>query len=428
MTRASSSRFFVLTVVLSCGCANAAPVETARMERAVQHVHPAATADGRADARERARLAAQPHAHPDFASITSDSLRAALAEPASLWNFIVDPSTSHTERMAAAVQGARVLPFDSLPRLMSAIGELRREAAVHRWAIAPHPHDSAPDAIGVLGLDGIARERTVLGRAWSLPSVRTPFPLTWEEECAAPWPWQVAQALGYLFGGLVERGKFDGAGWHAAALTLPWNTDEAALLFLEASGANVYDITLPVLARWRAIALHPDMPKAASRVATELADVQRLWLDPRSGDFAALLALDVLRSSPHIEARRRAAYSVETMAHTVKEERQGPQGLRSSFKLPPLPPIAAALQLELGRAALAAREDEWTRLYVYVFSLCACLEPAPIAVDRSMNPRAPAVSEMLRAFEAWFHAAESGLAATARDDERRWSELRQLLR
>ena len=371
---------------------------------------------------------AQRETRPDLEKFSSAALTGALTSPESLWSFLLAPLTPYPDRLAAALQGANVLTYEFLPRLMSARGELRAEERAHAFGLRPHPMSAAPALPGASASSKAAGARTILSHKWPVPAQLGDYPLTWQEECDAAWPWQVEQALDQLFNRLAYRARGEGgAGWHAAALTMPWSTDEEALRFVEATSAVMPFLTLPVLARWRSIALHAAMPESASRVAGELGELQRLWNDPRSGELAELLALDTLRSSPHVRARENAAYSIASMGRTVLAEQAG-KDARPWPGAAQLPAIADSLFLELGRMGLDAREgDEWSRLYAYVFSLCECLETPPIAVDRRMDPSSAEVKRSLDTFAQWFRAREAGFEAGSAKEQPAWTQLRQLL-
>ena len=79
-------------------------------------------------------------------------------------------------------------------------------------------------------------------------------------------------------------------------------------------------------------------------------------------------------------------------------------------------PLPAAVILEMSRLALdPAVDNEWTRLYVYAFSVIEALDDPPFPADRGMRPLSPDVATRLRDFAAWFgqHRRElEALAAT----------------
>ena len=119
-------------------------------------------------------------------------LSKALEDPESLWLFITAPGTSYLQRLAAALQGRDTFPVERIPRLMAAIGELRRESKLHYWGLEPRYQSAInmywrelPSLKNVVPKQ---RERTVLGKRWTIPTSELPFPYTIEEKERAPWP------------------------------------------------------------------------------------------------------------------------------------------------------------------------------------------------------------------------------------------------
>lgn len=364
-----------------------------------------------------ALLRANGECRPDLQKFHSSALADALSSTDGLWDLLIAPETPYAERLAAAVQGASVLPFECLPRLMAARRELERERRAHLFGLRPHP---LLDSTGGLWAEPVPEQRTILGHAWVLPRELADYPVTWDEECGAPWPWQVKQALDALYNRLADRASgWEGPSWHAASLLMPWDTDGEATSFVDASSAGIHTLTLPVLARWRAIALRADLPEAAQRAASKLSEVHRRWQNPRAKDFAALLALDILQASPVERARHDVAYSVAGMGRTI---------LELPKESPAATPIAQSLILELGRRGLdPGVGDDWTRLYVYVFSFCECLENPPIVVDRRLDPESSEVQHLLSAFESWFREHEAALEAGSAQEGLTWNALREEL-
>ena len=64
--------------------------------------------------------------------------------------------------------------------------ELEAEEAAHGFGFEPNPLWSRMIAGYLMPAD--TNERLVLARPWSVPAERRPYPLTFEEEAAAPWP------------------------------------------------------------------------------------------------------------------------------------------------------------------------------------------------------------------------------------------------
>lgn len=187
---------------------------------------------------------------------------------------------------------------------------------------------------------------------------------------------------------------------------MPANIDREALLFVEASAASTHYQTLPVLVRWRRIALDPRLPQAAGLVASRVGEAMRLWNDPRAQGLGQVLIADIVRKSPHPEARRRAAYGIGALRERFTGER--------TLKLPE-PALAL---LALGEAAASGEEDRWTRLYSYAFSAAEALDHPPIRVDRLLDPNSNEVPERLAAFTAWFRKERRRLERKAAEQIR----------
>ena len=249
--------------------------------------------------------------------------------------------------------------------------------------------------------------RQILGHTWTPPAQPLDYPLTPKEREDAPWPWQVQQALQDLDGGLIpstyaplEREKADA--YLNAVLTMPCETDEEATWLVSAVQGSSHYKTPAIMAALRNIALNPRMSLAAVQVSTTYADATRLWNDPRSWDIGAAGLLDILRNGPHREGRHSAAYSVRSLREAFADGRTTRR------------PLPAAVVLEMSRLALDPNAgDDWTRLYVYAFTIVESLDEKPFPPDRRMDPASPDVQRRLRDFAAWLEAHRRDLEALA---------------
>ena len=348
-------------------------------------------ADSR-DQRIRLALATPEVSAEELRAIHSDRINAALRSPDTLWAFVTSPEQNYLERRAAAVQAKGLLPVTWVPKVWRTMGELWREQRMHGFGLKPHPISSMmwrpPPPV-------VPAERSILGHQWTVPAEPIEFPLTPKEREDAPWPWQVAQALGDLQAGLypstyepLDRDAADA--YLAAVLTMPCGTDEEAQwLFAAAQGSSHYK-TPAIMAALRNIATNPRFPLAAVQVGSSYADATRLWNDPRAWDIGAAGVLDMLRHAPTGQARQNAAYSVRSLREGFADGKT----LRR--------PEPAAVFLEIGRLALDPAEgDAWTRLYVYAFSAMEGIDGPPFAVDRGMDPSSPEVPRRLGDFASW---------------------------
>jgi hypothetical protein len=355
----------------------------------------------------RMRLAAQdprPNAE-DLKALHTHTIARALQSPEALWAFVIRPGPMYLERRAAASQSKGLVPVAWLPRLWGAMGELRRERALHQFGLKPHPFSSAPWR--ALGSPFPIAPRSILGSPWTPPEQPVEFPLTPEEQEQAPWPWQVLEALQDVYGGLIpstyqplERRKADA--YLAAVLTMPCGTDEEAGWLVEATQASSHYKTPAVMATLRNIAVNPGMPLAAAQVASTYADATRLWNDTQSWAIGAAGTLSILRTTPHREVRDNAAYGAQSLREMFVDGRERPR------------PLPSSVILEMSRRALdPATGSDWTRLYVYAFSVIEALDAPPFPAERRMDPSSPDVRRRLADFNRWYRANRADLQSLA---------------
>lgn len=330
-------------------------------------------------------------APPDLRAVHSARITRALRSPDALWTFVTSPEPMYLERRAAAYQAKGLLPITWLPKVWQAVDELRREQ--NRFGLKPHPLNSMMWMPGPASPPPPARR--ILGHEWKPPAAPVEYPLTAKEREAAPWPWQVLEALNDLKAGFIpstygplEREKADA--YLSMVLTMPCGTDDEAKLLLEASQGTSHYKTPAIMAVWRNIALNPRFTSAAVQVSTSYADATRLWNDPRSWAIGAAGLVEIVRDTPHIQARHTAPYWVRSLREVFVDGHDRPR------------PLPAAAILEISRLALDdAVDDQWTRLYVYAFSVVEALDEKPFPAERNMDPQSPDVPRRLRQFGDW---------------------------
>ena len=361
---------------------------------------PAVGADGPSSMRDRIQFArrAGHSPRPDLAAVSAPALTAALQDPERLWVFMTSKETPYLERRAAGAQGGKVFPLANLPRLMAAIGQLRAEESRYRWGLGENPFDTRffPSA------QPAPRVMVVLGQPWTPPDHVVDYPLTWDEEAAAPWPWQVQVTLDDLFRSLLPHSAGEAKPWLEACLALPWSTDDEASLFVEASRGSTHFKIPRIMARWRAIALSPRLPAAASLVAEAVGTATIQWEAPESQAFGQVLTVDILERSPHPNVREQAVFGLRRLTTRFRD---GKKELLA-------PPATAVLKV-LGMALDPRNGSARYRLHVHAGSAFAAMPTPPFALDRSMELTETEAEARLRDLTKWFQANQARLAAEA---------------
>jgi hypothetical protein len=370
------------------------------------------------DERMKLAEAARSMPRPDLRAVTTPALTAALEDDDHLWAFVVAPATPYLVRRAAGVQGARVFSLARLGRLMAAIGELRAEERQSEWGLGMDPRASYP-IHSKTARRAPGATVTVLGIPWTVPDLRD-APLTWEEEAAAPWPWQVQQTLTDLFRGVLPDETFSRSpgrvdAWFLACLSLPTSTDADALLFVEATQPPQQK-SPAILARWRSIALAPGLPEAAEAVARNVGEATRRWDAPMSAAIGHVILLDILQSSPHAPARERAAYGVKDLSRRWHDGREEV-----------LPPPATAILWLLEAAMDPKNGDASSRLYVYGLRALEAMPAPPFPPDRPIDAHGPEPAARLAELADWFRGNKPRLAAEAAREAPALAEARALL-
>lgn len=346
---------------------------------------------------------------PDLWTLKSKALTTALLSPERLWSFLIDPTTTYDERLAAAAQGAAQFPAEFLPKLEFARGELEREQRMHYWGMRASMAnavslDSMRSIDSLADIPPIEHFRQILGHFWLLPTKERDYPESWIEKRGAPWPWQVQEALNRLYGGMLNA-RHPVAWWRRwmdASLTMPWKTDEQAARFVGTTGIHSASlISTEVVTRWWKILMAPSLPEAARRVtfASEFLH----------GDLAHVMKIEAL-NSPHRQARQQAAYQLER--------------LREPWRKPGrLLPVPATAILVTCRLALEPGDDSvwtnWKKLH-YASDICAAVDNPPFPRLNNVNrvePDSPQVARLLGEFRMWFQTEEMHLKALAEQEK-----------
>ena len=181
------------------------------------------------EARRRLAMSIPDPGALDLGAVHSGRITRALRSPDALWAFVTSPEPMYLERRAAAHQAKGLMPVAWLPKVWQAVGELRREQRLDQFGLKPHPMNSMMWIPGPRSSPPVPRR--ILGHEWTPPAEPLEYPLTVKEREAAPWPWQVLEALNDLKAGFIpstygplERDKADA--YLSAVLTMPCGTDD----------------------------------------------------------------------------------------------------------------------------------------------------------------------------------------------------------
>lgn len=373
-----------------------------------------------------------PGAEPDLAAIDLPILATARERPEELMAFLFDPATPYTRALAAASRCGSVLPYRLVESLLRSREELHRELQLHQFGLATERVFAMPFG----GSGPFARERTILGRAWTVPEERAPYPKTWEDACAAPWPWRswqvadrawlsVVQHIGAPFVGGADRNQAwlqRRDAWYAECLR--WRTDDeaSAQRFFEATSVPPHGKSLAVLARWRRIVLDPRTPITAARIAESIGNVHRqlLFGEPDARLACQILAADAVRASPHPHARWIGCYQCRWFTTVCDEQARETKQ--------PCPPELLLAVGDLGAApAPAGAVERWNQLYVFVFSVCEAVEKSPVLVERSGGWDKQDVAGKLAQFAAWWPTQRPQIEAQIAARAERVAAVRQQL-
>ena len=334
-----------------------------------------------------ASLAAEPGL---AAAHSSSALTTALQSPDLLWEFLIAPTTSYLDRLAAAHRGAAVFPPGFLPKIWVAMTEA----------------GAIPSVVGespcyrfehhMMSFGGRTRS-SLLGRKVE-PARRPPtFPLNLEERERSPWEWQISRAFRILQAGLDRR--YRAPREYKRLLAQAWDWEPADELEDQtrvraiASGPVNADFLKAIL---RLASTNPKQNAGlvnlnAGRESIAVQAVRTLeWLDrpaPPAKDLIQVALISILQNTKDPRVACAASYSAE--------------------------PGRAATILALSDWANNKAVDTWARYYCYASSVCRGMEDPPFKPEAQLNPASPEVAASLARFEDWFVANRSRLERQA---------------
>jgi hypothetical protein len=377
--------FLFATVVAVSGIAQTpVPVDQAKLEEDLSS----------RCAKAEATDAAEPSL---VANHQSAALQIALYSEAASWSFLIDPSTSYMDRMAAASQGGSRVSLEELPRLWEAFAELE----VLPSGVNPSPCKflmsanltpymwSARKEKPIPGTASAQPEtRSILGLRIRLPDKAVDYPLESEDRNSAPWPWQMRRALVILF---------DLVGQYYA-------------------NPERYQAMSEVAFRWRPANFYEHQVRTMAlshgpRNKAWVESMVRLALED-GGGLGEMAVADLYvygGDSYHLEELVHAAQIV-ILQQTQKEAVAGRAAFNSAQMATVKPsqpwawkPLRTATDiLAIAAWAMDQKVAAWNRYYLFASPLCQIIDEPPFKPNPSLNPESPEVTEALDKFEAWF--------------------------
>jgi hypothetical protein len=343
----------------------------------------------------------------------SDALDAALASESELLRFLADPETQYLDRMAAASRGADLITPEQLPNLWHASANLRHAVgpspceylysshrAVWQWiarskdAVPPNPFRIAT---------------VILGRDVQPPSEYIDYPATFEARRKAPWEWQLRRALPILMDAVSARYATPELYPQLVATAWGWKPANEMESWVRADAMR-RGPRVPLLLE-TLVKLSLEQPARRLPCYLQVNGYDTYHFEELT--LSAQIALLIKTTDEKVASQ--IAFEVQQIAKATPSSHAPYNGL--SLELKPLKSSTAIL--ELSRWALDPSVDEFNRYYSFASAVCKLLENSPSERNPRLDPEDPAVSEAMRAFEAWFTAERPALEIKA-NAERPW--------
>ena len=335
-----------------------------------------------------------------------------------------EEKTPYIERRTAATRAMTVLPFSKvpvkwIPRLLKAQDELEVPARIYFGLVPPRCWALPMILKGTPG-----KEQTILGHSWTPPKEGTPYPLTFDEELQAPWPWQVQEALkdasSSIYRELEKPGRTEEL--LKGVMALPVSTDDEARLFVKITNYfSMHHKTVDVMARWYKFAMDPQKPKTAAMVATEIGQAARLWDDPQSRSIGDVILIDLIRTTTDDDILWKAVYSYLGL-HNVEiyDKNHGKKVVNSP----------TAIKLITEKVLDPASGDEWSRVYYFALVLAELLDDPPItyAGIKDHVHEDGQLKTDLQAVQSWYSTHKAELEKASAQEEPALNRIRALLK
>lgn len=328
------------------------------------------------------RYTAPSSSAPDFGTLPLPILEEGQSDPEALWEFLVSPDTPYSLAMAAAQRCGPVFPESLIPRLLRCSIQLEEEYRLHRFATYP---DCVLQPFQLDAHSGYfaGQSRRVCGSVWSVPSLPCPEPLTWDEECLAPWPWRVNKVLSATLSTVVRHFEIHSPqAWNRALSDLPCQTPADAAVLARAYQLKKGAVSLQTLVRLREVGLDPRQGEAAERMRW-MFGYSTVRLDANVARNVVIA--DLIAGSPHYNLVGQLLFTL-------------PHVYRPNARHTPFP--AGAVLSGIERIRNMPAEELHTRVY-WAQHIGRVFENPPIDPQERLDPDDPELSRHLECFLEW---------------------------
>jgi hypothetical protein len=356
-----------------------------------------------------------------LSTYTSAPLQKAFSSGPEFWSFLIDPSTSYLDRMAAAHQGGLLIGPTQLEQLWKAVTELESAPS----GVYPTPCDYIQSAVSPPSSSQV-QERwssflktnggsySVLGPIVDLPANVSDYPTTAEERDKAPWLWQMGRAMSVLSNKVIEYYGDPQRYPLLVQAAMQWNpvsSKEASVWresSLRAQAVMSYFAPRNPLFLQTAVKLALGTGNDwSSSVATSIP--QHLYPYDCDYHFEELLhvaQIVILQKTRDGRVAAETAYWVEQLAHE-KYNSYSPQIKALS---------TATGILAMSRWATDQSLSPWDRYYGFVLPICSASANCPFQFPQQIDPESPEVAKSLNMFDEWFAKQRGSLEKQAAEE------------
>lgn len=225
-----------------------------------------------------------------------------------LMAFIMNSETPYFHRLAAIDAGYREFDLIQIPHILS----VQHQASKFDNLVKRSPSQIRYQR-SVIGFQNLPKK--LFGQTWEHPEKQSPYPNTVDALAKTPYPWQIKDALDYLFWTLRDRlsSPEDRQIWLEMALAMPSSTMQEEIFFEQAI-QWIYEFP-PLKSHWHLVqaVIHRHFKRDAPRDSPSLRRVStfpmhramKFWQTPEAYWLTYALELESLqiKLQPHYEIK-----------------------------------------------------------------------------------------------------------------------------